>query len=431
MKQFYKTFYYSFLLLLMALQLRSQSITFSELNYNSDSTTNSGNWVELYNYGSSQLDISNWVLKDADDLHTFTFPATTILMPGGRLAVTDDMVKFNAQHPLVFNYIGNLSFSFGNSGDQVRLFNNSGLLKVFMQYADSTPWPSAADGTGRTLELLDENQSPDSASNWFVGCMGGSPGTAFAPCDDPIVFGEINYNSDTLADAGDWVELWNHSTGSINLTGWSFKDSHDDNIYYIPANTQLASDGRLVLVHDTALFFSRHPNVTNWAGPLSFNLSNGGELIRLFDYMGKLKFSVVYNDHGTWPPGANGDGYTLELLDAIGNMNTGTDWFTGCPEGSPGTAYDPDCNVGIGNVSDQQLTIFNDATGRSIVIEVPDNDFYAGEKISVFNLIGEEVFSSVMNTNPFLLNTSKLAPGMYLVKLSNGKNYLTNKFIVP
>lgn len=430
MKELYAPFFFLSALILFNSPANSQSITFSELNYNSDSTINSGNWVELFNYGSVQIDIGNWVVKDDDDLHIFTIPSGTTLQPGARLVVTDDIVKFNTQHPFV-TPIGNMSFSFGNDGDQVRLFDNNGLLKVFMQYADSTPWPSAADGTGRTLELVDPAQSPDSASNWFVGCMGGSPGTAFVPCDDPIVFGEINYNSDSLKDSGDWIELWNHSSGSINLTGWSFKDHQDNNIYFIPTNTQIAADGRLVLVHDTALFFSRHPNVTNWAGPFSFNLSNGGELIRLFDFTGKLKFSIVFNDHGSWPSGANGNGYTLELLDPTGNMNSGTDWFAGCPEGSPGYAFNPDCNVGIADITTQQLQLYNNLTDHSVIIETPKDDFYSGEKISVYNLYGEEVFYSTMNSNLFRLDVSYMAAGLYIVKLSNGKNFLTNKFIVP
>lgn len=430
MKELYAPLFFLSALILFNSPAHSQTITFSELNYNSDSTINSGNWVELFNYGTVQLDIGNWVVKDDDDLHIFTIPSGTILQPGGRLVITDDIVKFQTQHPFV-TPIGNIPYSFGNDGDQVRLFDNYGLLKVFMQYADSTPWPPAPDGTGRTLELLDPLESPDSASNWFVGCIGGSPGTAFVPCNDPIVFGEINYNSDSLKDSGDWVEIWNHSPGSINLTGWSFKDSNDDNIYFFPANTQLPADGRLVLIHDTALFFSRHPAVTNWVGPFDFNVSSNGELIRLFDHLGKLKFSVVYNNKGNWPDSADGKGYTLELLDPNGNVNSPDNWFAGCPEGSPGYAYTPNCNVGIEDVSTQQLQLYNNLTDHSILIEAPGNGSYSGGKISIYNLYGEEVLYSLLHDNITWIDVSYMAAGLYIVKLSSGKNFLTRKFIVP
>jgi hypothetical protein len=46
-----------------------------------------------------------------------------------------------------------------------------------------------------------------------------------------------------------------------------------------------------------------------------------------------------YADDVTWPQGADGGGYTLELLSATGNLSDGANWFEGCLGGSPGTAY--------------------------------------------------------------------------------------------
>ncbi|MEO5673384.1 MAG: lamin tail domain-containing protein [Chitinophagales bacterium] len=407
-----------------------QSITFSELNYNSDSTLNSGNWVELYNYGTDPVDISGWLLKNVNTIPFFTFPSGTTLQPGARLVAINDSTKFISQYPFVSNFIGTLPFNFGNNGDQVRLLDNSGIVKVFMEYADSTPWYTAADGAGRTLELLDAAQSPDSASNWFVGCMSGSPGTAFIPCNDPVVFGEINYHSDSITDAGDWVELWNHSSGYINLTGWSFKDSHDDNIYNFPANIQLAPDARLVLVHDTAKFLSRHSGVTNRVGPFDFNISNAGELIRLFDHTGKLNFSIVYNNHGGWPDGADGLGYTLELIDPNSNMNDPDNWFDGCPEGSPGVPYNPNCNIGIQNVLIDKLRIISNLTHHSILIDMPAADILSGE-FQVLNIMGEVIFSGTIHTNPVSIDVGTLSAGLYFAAIRNGKKLFTGKFIVP
>ncbi len=410
--------------------VKAQSIAFSELNFNSDSTTTSGDWVELYNYGSTSLDISGWYLKDDDDLHLFQLPSNTVLQAGARLVLINDSTKFSQEYPFVNNYLGTFTFKFGNDGDQVRLFDNNGSIKLFMQYADSTPWYNAADGTGRTLENSNPSGDPNDPVNWFVGCMHGSPGVAYSTCDDPVVFGEINYNCDTLLDAGDWCELWNRSTGNINLNGWSFKDSKDSNIFFFPNNINLAPDARLVLVHDTAKFFDRHPNVMNWAGPFNFNLSDGGELIRLFDFSGKLKFSVVYNDHGDWPSGADGDGYTLELLDPLQNMTTGADWFPGCLEGSPGVAYNPNCNVGIADVEIKSLNIANSLTDNSIRVEIPGNEFSESCELAVFDSFGRKIEESFPNKNPFVVDISNFAAGMYIVAISNHSSLFTGKFMV-
>lgn len=410
--------------------LFAQSVTFSELNFNSDSTTTSGDWVELVNSGSATVDISGWFLKDEDDLNLFTIPANTSLAPGGRIVLVNDSAKFAGQHPFISNYTGEFSFSFGNDGDQVRLFDNLGTLQQFMEYADSTPWYRAADGTGRTLEKTDPSLDPNDPASWFVGCMFGSPGFAFSPCNDPLVFSEINYNSDTLADSGDWCEIWNRSNGYINLNGWNFKDSKDDNIFYFPNNMNLAPDARLVLAHDTARFFDRHPQVTNVVGPYDFNLSNDGELIRIFGFDGKLRFSIVYNDKNGWPEGADGDGYTLELLDPLQDMNAPADWFTGCPEGSPGYAYDPDCNAGIAVVQRGELKLLNSLTDETVILEIPEALLTQHPVLRVTDMAGRLILSEPAANTEHVLDVSQFAGGIYVASVSGTTSIITGKFFV-
>jgi hypothetical protein len=412
--------------------LKAQSITFSELNYNSDSTTNSGNWVELYNYGSTSIDLSSWYIKDDNSTNIFIFPSGTILQAGARLVVGSDDASFLAEYPSVANYIGEISFNFANDSDEVRLFDNGNNLKVFMHYSDSLPWPEAADGTGRTLELIDPAVSTDDPSNWFVGCMFGSPGEAFTPCDDLLVFDEINYNSDTLLDAGDWVELHNRSLNGINLTGWSFKDSKDDNAFYFPTNTQIPPSGRLVLVHDTAKFKTRHPALTGYLGPFIFNLSNDGELIRLFNSQGRISFSIVYDDDGAWPAPPDGDGYTLELLNAAADMNSYTDWFSGCLEGSPGHAYDPDCNIGIDEATTQLQSLVATVENSWLILHLDGgpgllNDAFIA---SIYNDTGSRILDKEFSFPGTRINTMQFLPGIYIISVTNGKAHWSQKIII-
>lgn len=410
--------------------LYGQSITFSELNYNSDSTLNSGNWVELFNYGTTNIDLGGWYLKDDNSANTFIFPAGSNLAAGARLVVVNDQVKFTEQFPLVTNYLGEMSFSFGNDADEVRLFDNTGALKLYMNYTDTLPWPSAADGTGRTLELLDPQQSPGESSNWFVGCMLGSPGKAFTPCDDPLVFSEINYNSDTLLDAGDWIELYNRSGSGINLTGWHFTDSNNDNAYSFPNNTQIAAGARLVLVHDPVKFNTRHPDVTNYIGPFIFNLSNDGELVRLYKNTGKLTFSVLYDDDGDWPEGADGGDYTLELLNPTGNMNSFTNWFTGCPEGSPGVAYNPDCNVGIEAASAAAIEVSCTQQNEQLTIVFPADVNYRDYAITLFNVFGERLYYQRAVSPITEIETGHITGGICLLSIQSATKQWTQKFFI-
>ncbi len=156
-----------------------------------------------------------------------------------------------------------------------------------------------------------------------------------------ITVSELNYNSDSAYNAGDWIEFRNYGAQALNISGWKFSDEADNHKFVFPTGTVIPAGGYLVLVEDTAKFRSQFPTVTNKLGPIGFNLSNAGELVRLFDYQDNLYLSFTYQDIAPWPLTPDGGGYTLELLSTSGNLNSGTNWFAGCLGGSPGRAYSP------------------------------------------------------------------------------------------
>ena len=153
----------------------------SELNYNSDSAYNAGDWIELHNYGTSSLDLSGWKLRDQNDNHTFVFPTGTVIAANGYLVITEDSVKFKSQFPTVNNRIGPLGFNFSNGDDQIRLFNHLNTIYLSFYYQGLTPWPLQADGGGYTCELTANQADPNNGNNWFAGCIGGSPGRLYSP----------------------------------------------------------------------------------------------------------------------------------------------------------------------------------------------------------------------------------------------------------
>lgn len=319
------------------------AVVISEINYNSEPSIDAGDWVELYNSGNNAVSIGGWVLRDVDITHTYTLPAGTVLAPGARVVLVNDALKFAQQHPNV-PYLGTFAYSFNNTSDQVNLYDNFNSLLHSVTYIDSLPWPRGADGTGRSLELLDATQPLNNPANWFDGCVGGSPGQAYTPCNDAVFFAEINYNSDSLLDADDWVELRNGTNAPIDLSGWKFYDKQDTNVFVIPTGTVLPPLGNIVLAQTANKFACIYPN-TAIVGSFLFNLSGDGELLRLYDNTNKLRFSVVYDDNPqtNWTALADGEGYTLEVLDENGKMNEGSNWFAGCLGGSPALPYSPSC----------------------------------------------------------------------------------------
>ena len=401
------------------------NIAISELNYNCDSTRNSSNWIEFHNYGNSPLNISGWHFTDNTISNNYIFPPNTTIPVGEYLVLVEDTALFHSQFPQT-NVYGPLGFGFSNSGELLTLSDNNNLPVLNMQYYDSIPWPEAPDGYGRTLELINDTLDPNLSSSWFVGCIGGSPGGPYIPCTEDIIFSEINYKSSSFTNAGDWVELLNTSSNAVDISNWKFRDDDDTHNFNIPLNTVIPPSGRIVILFDSLLFTNRFPSVTNYVGQFNFGLSSNGDAVRLFDATGRLYQSVIYDDLLPWPQGANGNGYTLELVNANGNLNEGSNWQNGCPEGSPGSEFIFPCAIAsTSNTMLSNLSFFPNPTNGLVNVQLPN--FNADEKeikIEVFNYIGDNIYSEHIksNRNNFSIDLQGHAKGIYLTRINiNGE----------
>jgi hypothetical protein len=68
-------------------------------------------------------------------------------------------------------------FSLGNGGDRVLLFNSLGVLHDFVVYDDLPPWPTAANGTGPSLELVRPSLDNNLAWSWGASATVPQEGT--------------------------------------------------------------------------------------------------------------------------------------------------------------------------------------------------------------------------------------------------------------
>jgi hypothetical protein len=153
------------------------SIVINEINYNSMDEPGAGDWIELYNWGRVDLDISGWIFKDDDDSHQFVLPENTILKSDGYLVICRDSVSFLANHPEVHNQIGNFDFGLGSAGDAVRLFDTTGELVDSVLFGSDLPWPVEPNGAGPTLELREYQLENTNAESWKSSLVaGGTPG---------------------------------------------------------------------------------------------------------------------------------------------------------------------------------------------------------------------------------------------------------------
>ena len=64
-----------------------------------------------------------------------------------------------------------------------------------------------------------------------------------------VVINEIHYDAPDKTQLAEFIELYNNSSESIDLTGWAFTDGID---YQIPAGTTLRANEYLVVAQDPA-----------------------------------------------------------------------------------------------------------------------------------------------------------------------------------
>ncbi|MEL1222802.1 MAG: CotH kinase family protein [Candidatus Neomarinimicrobiota bacterium] len=157
-------------------ELTSGSLVINEINYNSSEDHESGDWIEIFNPGDMDIDISGYKLKDDNNDHSYNFPDETIIPSGEYLVISNDLEAFSELYSSQIPIVGPFDFGFGGGGDEVRIFDQEGVLVDSVSYDDGSPWPLEPDGGGPTLELKNSNLDNELAESWSSSSGFGSPG---------------------------------------------------------------------------------------------------------------------------------------------------------------------------------------------------------------------------------------------------------------
>ncbi len=149
---------------------------------------------------------------------------------------------------------------------------------------------------------------------------------------------ELNYNPKNSqgGTAAEFVEIQNTGTTTVDVGNWSF-DGID---FVFPLGYQIGPGDRAVVAGNDgpAVFAAQYPGV-QVAGYFSGSLSNGGERVTLYDRAGRLVSTVEYGDAAPWPVGADGGGYSLEVVSPDGDLQNSANWKASTVlKGTPGTA---------------------------------------------------------------------------------------------
>jgi hypothetical protein len=143
------------------------SLVLTEIMYNSPGDDEE--WIEVYNNGTTSIDMSGFYILDADPLHIpdpMVIPSGSIIAPGAYFTIETSTFGFFPFVPNC-NVLGSTTagkFNFGNTSDQVKIYHSNGQLIDSVQYLDT--WATITDGGGASLTLCDPNSDNSLAANW-------------------------------------------------------------------------------------------------------------------------------------------------------------------------------------------------------------------------------------------------------------------------
>lgn len=191
-----------------------------------------------------------------------------------------------------------------------------------------------------------------------------------------LILSEIMYDLPGSDTSREWVEVYNNTGASIDLTTYKFFEANSShNISHYQGNTILSDKEYAVIANNPTLFLNDNPNFPlDFLYDSSFSLSNAGELLALKNKDNEIVFEYFYDVN----IGANGDGNSLQFSD-------NNKWISSLP--TPGLVY-----------------VFNDAHSNS------NNESSSSENNTIDNVNSSSVNSVDKNkkiVNSFVFENVK------------------------
>ncbi|HHY86396.1 MAG TPA: hypothetical protein GYA07_12825 [Verrucomicrobia bacterium] len=269
-------------------------------------------FIELFNYGTTPVNIGGCILSDRPDVNKYTIPPGTTIPAGGFVIFSET----------------ELGFGLSALGEEVFLKNPTGTRVI-----DALRFGPQENG-------VSFGRSPDGAPE-FEALENVTPGSPNAkPLAREVVISEIMFSPLSGDDLDEFIELRNRTDAPVDVSGWRFTSGID---FTFPTSTIIPANGYLVVARDVNRLLTNYPtlNPAYVVGNFSGSLANGGERVAL----AKLDFiastdngvtvtnavyvqvdEVTYKDGGRWGRWADGDGSSLELRDIRSDSRRASNW---------------------------------------------------------------------------------------------------------
>ncbi len=154
------------------------SVVINEIHYDPDVKTELVEYVELYNFGSTDVNLAGWYFSDGI---SYRFEAGAVLPAGGYVIVAQNPAHIHAKWSSG-RFIVPLTLIFGpfefdskldNDGEKVELCNAEGEVIDQVDYQLGFPWPTVGDGvpedqpgSGHSIQLVNPLFDNDLGGSW-------------------------------------------------------------------------------------------------------------------------------------------------------------------------------------------------------------------------------------------------------------------------
>lgn len=228
-------------------------------------------WVEVYIAGGMDMDNMQNFFLHLSGAVDYTFPEEP-LKKGEYVVVANDTAEFRKMYPtfagrLFGPWVGGTTVKLTNEGDVVNV-KVQGEGDVSCAFSNEPPWPSLADGKGRTLVYVGGNAAQP--NSWAASKVDkGNPGVGG---DEWVAPTQVRINEIMPFKLGEksWIEVYNAGDQPVDITGWTLEvkrrgETLTINTGVVPAkgylvlDAETAFDKELVVAPDGGEFYLRGP----------------------------------------------------------------------------------------------------------------------------------------------------------------------------
>lgn len=227
-------------------------VVINEIMYNPP--VDEASFVELHNtHPTYTFDLSGWRINGM----SFTFAPGTVIGPRGFVVVGRNRAEFAKTYGALTLFSAGFNGGLQNSGETLTLLRPGvSALEEFVvdkvKYEAVAPWPSAANGGGSALQLIDAKQDNARAANWsdgtgwrffsFTGVPGGTRLLIYPDLAGSIYVDDIWLAAGTNAATGSNY-LVNGDFESPLAPAWKLQGTNGTNTAVSPLAARSGSGG--------------------------------------------------------------------------------------------------------------------------------------------------------------------------------------------